>query len=130
MTSYWNPDYVEHASCRYTTFRLVVYFILNCDNAKASENQNITFENTLASLVLKRLHNIQKHLASPELKRLHVHFTLSGSAVATGGARGAVPPLTAACAFPFWFTQNTTFGTSRNDNATDNDGKRNNYVQT
>ena len=56
MTSYWNPDYVEHASCRLTTFRFVVYFILNRDKAKASENQNITFENTLASLVLKRLH--------------------------------------------------------------------------
>ena len=43
------------------------------------------------------------------------------SAVATGG-QGACPP--------FWFTHNTVFGTSCNDKATDNDGKRNNYVQT
>ena len=58
--SYWNPDYVEHASRRHTSFRFVVYFILNRDKAKASENQNITFENTLAYVVLKRLHNIRK----------------------------------------------------------------------
>ena len=55
MTSYWNLNYVEHASLRYTTFRFVVYFILNRDKAKASENQHITFENTLASLVLKNV---------------------------------------------------------------------------
>ena len=54
MTSHWNPDFVEHASRRYTTFRFVVYFIQNRDKAKASKNRNITFENTLASLVLKR----------------------------------------------------------------------------
>ena len=64
MTSYRNPDYVEHASLRYTIFKSVVYFILNRDKAKASENQNTTFENTLASLVLKRL---------------QVHFILTGN---------------------------------------------------
>ena len=37
------------------------------------------FENTLASLVLKRLQNIQNTLASLVLKRLHVHFVLIGS---------------------------------------------------
>ena len=30
----------------------------------------------------------------------------------------------------FRFTQNTVFGTSLNDKTTQNDGKRNNYVQT
>ena len=34
-----------------------LFFILNRNTAKASENQNITFENTLASLVLKKLHD-------------------------------------------------------------------------
>ena len=78
MASYWNPDYVEHASRRYTIFRFVVYFILNRDKAKASENQNITFKNTLASLVLKRLHNIQKYFSiSIVLKRVQVHFILT-----------------------------------------------------
>ena len=41
MTSHWNPDYVEHASRRYITFRFVVHFILNCFEAKASKNQCI-----------------------------------------------------------------------------------------
>ena len=42
-----------------------------------------------------------------------------------GGQEGsASPPLTVACASPFWFTQNTVFGTSRNDKTTENDGKR------
>ena len=35
------------------------------------------------------------------------------SAVATG-AQGGCAPLTTACAPPFWFTQITIFGTSRN----------------
>ena len=42
----------------------------------------------------------------------------------------AVPPLTSACALPFWFTQNTALRILRNDNTTDNEGKINNYVQT
>ena len=63
MTSYWNPDFVEHASRRYTTFRFVVFFILNRNEGKTSDNLNVTFENALASLVLKRL---------------HVHFILTG----------------------------------------------------
>ena len=70
MTSYWNPDYVEHASRRYTTFRFVVYFILNRDKAKAGENQNTTFENTLASLLLKRLHNIQKYFSISSVEKV------------------------------------------------------------
>ena len=45
-----------------------------------------------------------------------------------GGQEGCTH-LTAACA-PFWFTKNTVFETSHNDKATDNDGKRNNCVQT
>ena len=46
------------------------------------------------------------------------------------GGQGAVPPLMSTCASPFWFTQNTVFGTLRNDKTKENDGKRNNYVQT
>ena len=40
-----------------------------------------------------------------------------------------MPPLTTACASPFWLTHNIVFETSRNDKTTDNDGKRNNNVQ-
>ena len=47
-----------------------------------------------------------------------------------GQAKGAVPPLKAACAPSFGFTQNAVFGTSINDKATYNDGKKNNYVLT
>ena len=43
------------------------------------------------------------------------------------GAKVVVPLLTTAYAPPFWFTQNTVFGTSRYKTS-DNDGKRNNYV--
>ena len=47
-------------------------------------------------------------------------LTRISSAVASGGggARGAVPPLTTACAPPFWFTQIAVFGTSRNGKTT------------
>ena len=67
MTSYWNPNYVQHASHRYTTFRFVVYFILNRDKAKDTENQNITFQNTLASLVL---HNIRKYFSVSSVEKV------------------------------------------------------------
>ena len=50
------------------------------------------------------------------------------SAVTTGGL-GVRPLIDCFCPL-FWFTQNTVFGTSSNDKTTDNDGKRNNYVQT
>ena len=70
MTSYWNPDYVDHASRRYTTFKFVVYFILNRDKAKASENQNITFENTLASVMLIRSHNIRKYFSVSSVEKI------------------------------------------------------------
>ena len=46
------------------------------------------------------------------------------------GGQGGVSPLATACASPFWLTQNIVFETSRNDKTTDNDGKRNNNVQT
>ena len=70
MTSLWNPDYVEHASRRYTIFRFVVHFIQNRHEAKATKNQNTTFENTLASLVLKRLHNIRKYFSVSSVKKV------------------------------------------------------------
>ena len=70
MMSYWNPHYVGHALRRYTTFRFVVYFIVNGGKAKASENQNITFENTLASLMLKRLHNTRKHFSVSSVEKV------------------------------------------------------------
>ena len=58
-------------------------------------------------------------------------FATSRSSVATRGARGPCHPLTTACAPPFWFNQNTVFGTSRNGKTTaDNNEKKNNYVQT
>ena len=50
-----------------------------------------------------------------------------GSAVATGGLGGRAPPNDCLCP-PFWFTQDTVFGTSRIDKTTCNDGKRNNFV--
>ena len=42
----------------------------------------------------------------------------------------ALLPLTDVCAAPFQFIQNTVFGTSRNDNTTNIDEKRNNNVPT
>ena len=47
-----------------------------------------------------------------------------------GAAKWAVPPLTAACAPKFRFTQTIVFGISRSNKTTDNDGKRNNNVLT
>ena len=47
------------------------------------------------------------------------------------GGQAKHAPLTATCAPPpFWLTLNTTLETSRKDKTTDNDGKRNNYIQT
>ena len=50
------------------------------------------------------------------------------SAVATGGGgggqEGAEPSLTVAGTRPFWFTQSTVFGTSRNDKTSNLVGKR------
>ena len=83
MTSYWNPDYVEHASRRYTTFRFLVYFILNRDKAKASKNQNITFKNILASLELKRLHNIRKYFSVSSIEKVACSLYIDWRAVAT-----------------------------------------------
>ena len=61
-----------------------------------------------------------------------VQDTITGrpiySAIATGGPGGGAP-LTAACASPFWFTQNTVLETSRNDKTAINDVKRKNYVK-
>ena len=51
------------------------------------------------------------------------------SAVATGGPEGRAPPNDCMCP-PILATQNTVFGTSHNDNATNNHGKKNNYIQT
>ena len=53
-----------------TTFRFVVYSILNRNKAKASENQNMTFENTLASLELKRLRNIRKYFSVSSVEKV------------------------------------------------------------
>ena len=44
------------------------------------------------------------------------------SAVTTGGQGCRAPPDGCLCP-PFWFTNNTVFGTSRNDKTTDCDGK-------
>ena len=58
---------------------------------------------------------------------LHQPEEHATSAVATGCPGGGSPaPLTVAWAPPFWFTQDTVFGTSRNDKTTSNDGKRSN----
>ena len=43
-----------------------------------------------------------------------------------GGIRGRTP--LRQLVLPFWLTNNTAFGASRNDKTTDNDGKRNKYV--
>ena len=59
--------------------------------------------------------------------------SLGNSALAAGGegGRGAVPPLTHACAPPpFKFTQKTVLETLLNDKTPHNEGKRNNYFQT
>ena len=67
-----------------------------------------------------------KHLTfEAKAKDFKFCFRGQGSAVATGG-HGGLASLTTACAPPFWFTQKTVFGTSRNDKTTYNDGKRNN----
>ena len=67
-----------------------------------------------------------------ETKRVKPDLNLQRTdhnAVATGVQRDRAP-LTAACARPFRFTQNAAFGISRNNKTTDNDGERNNNVQT
>ena len=56
----------------------VIYVILNCDKAKTYENQNITFENTLASLVLKMLHNIRKYFSVSSVEKVACSLYIDG----------------------------------------------------
>ena len=62
MTLYWNPDYAERASNRYTTIRFVVilfYLILakteTGNKGNLQKNKIRLSENTSGSLVLKSL---------------------------------------------------------------------------
>ena len=75
---------------------------------------------TSGALITKSNHN----LTWLDLETLNI----SPSAVATGGQM-AVLLRTTVCALPFWLTQITVFGTSRNCKTTTNDGKRSNYRQ-
>ena len=64
--------------------------------------------------------------------RLHAENKIYSilSAVATEGSRGAVPPPNDRLCPPVLVYSEYVFGTSRNNKTKDNNGKRNNKVQT
>ena len=80
----------------------------------------LSFQN-LQNLLLLQSHcwNLLLNIKTHRLPRAYSSLTLQ-----FGLYIQAVPSLV----LPFWFTQNTAFGTF-NDKTTDNDGKRRNYVQ-
>ena len=66
------------------------------------------------------------HISQIVLRNILIGYS-SVPSLRGGGGQGAFLPND--CLFPpFWFTQNTAFGTALNDKTIDNDGKRNNYV--